>query len=359
LRSDYLASLLVEAGIDQSVADDARDLLKAICAFMPAVFISLAAEDHRSHQDALAKYLSEGLSLPRRPIAINAREVACWQEITQEASRLLPDALGEPPSDLSSSEDVLLALPKMEVPPRDHDAITALLTRYAEIVEQLAKADAVDVLRRIGDSGRRWTVLAEVTVPVGERFAVTLSEDRPLKLEHKKRSWQRLALGDASSAHLEVRVNDTNVLLDGSLPCRDLLGEQVGPGLLEAVRLTDEAGSLYSSEPERPRYAEVEIQLRLTRDVRLIPLVVALLAVAATAITLLLPASTNLVPGLTVVAVPITVAAALLAVREQTALASRLQTMPRAVVVITTILLWAAVLLRLLWRGAALPPWHH
>ena len=358
LHANYLSDTFDRAGLSRAMGPEMHDLLKAICTFAPTLFMHFLAAAENDRDCAVATYLSDGLSSPKHPFTVDAEEIATWDAMTQEVRGPLLDALREPQSDVSSAENVLLALPSMDDPPKDKEAVFALLHVYNDMVQELDDMKATTALHALANSGRRWIVVAELNVPVGQRFAVALSEDRPLELQRKRRSRQRFALGDADRAHLEVRVSDSNVHLNGEPTCRDPLGQSIGPGLLEAIRFTSEATSLYSSVRDRPRFADVEIELRLTHDLRLIPLLVAALAAAATIITLLLPVSVDLLPALTVVAVPITVAAALLAVREQTALASRLQAWPRTVVVATTTLLWAAVLVRLLWAGAALPPWH-
>lgn len=340
-----------------SSAYDLSDLLQAICSFTPTLLEHFVAQDD-DYKQGLAAYLSDGLSLPEQPVSISADDVKQWLAMTHDVQRSLTAALREPHDRVSSSENVLLALPNMDCPPRHVEAISELVADYRRIVDLLVKRHALTALRELAECGRRWTAIVEATVPIGQRFAVRLCEDRPLKLD-KRQSWQRFALGDAESSYLQVRVSDANVLLGGRLACRDPLGNVIGPGLLDEVRLTSEAGSIYSAAAERPRFVDVEIKLRLTRDLRVMPSIVSMLAVAATGIALALPSTGGLIPALAVVAVPITVAAALLAVREQTALASRLQAAPRAWVVVLTVLLWSVVLMRLLWNGAALPPWHH
>ncbi len=359
LRANYLIDTFCRAGLNRTQAASMRDLLKAVCTFSPTLFFHFLAAAGGDRDRAIAAYLSDGLSSVDLALTVGEKQVAEWDAMTDGVRGPLIDSLQEPPSDVSSSENVLLALPDMDDPPCNTEEIATLLHRYSCMVRRLHAMEAADALRALADSGRRWIIIAELDVPIGRRFAVALSEDRPLELQRNGRSRQRFALGDADRAHLEVRVSDANVHLGGKPICRDPTGDPVGPGHLEAIRSTNEATSLYSSVRERPRFAEVEIQLRLTRDLRAIPLFVAALGAVATIVTLLLPTGPDLIPALTVIAVPITVAAALLAVREQTALASRLQAWPRSVVVATTTLLWVAVLVRLLWMGATLPPWHH
>jgi hypothetical protein len=352
LQARYLLDVFADAGLLEAPDPKTADLLVAICMFTPARFDAILTV--AGDQDlALARYLSDGLAF-----AITPEEVGRWRQRTSPLRQPLLDALQEPASAVSSAEEVLLALPVMVDPPQDADEIATLLDRYCMVVEGLSRRKATDALLALADSGRRWIAIAELTVPVGERFAVYVSEDRRLELRGKQ-SRQRFALGDASSAHLEVRVADANVHIGrgGALECHDPLGETVEFDLLEDARFTSETSSLYSSVEGRPRFLDVYISLRLTGSLRAMPWLMGVLAAAAVVIGLLLPAGRELITSLAVLVVPITVAAALLAIREQTALASRLQTWPRRAVVVTTMVLWSAVLLRLLWGGAELPPW--
>lgn len=353
LQTGYLQDRLADAGLEDVNDVRTTDLLEGICTFTPAVFQFVRAEADGDQDRALVAYLNDGLGLD----GIKPADVRRWRQRTGPARRALIEALQEPASAASSAEEVLLALPHMLRPPKDAGEVDELVESYCGIVQALVRGKATEALYALADSGRRWVVIVETTVRIGERFTVKLSEDRPLALRARRLSRQRFALGDADRAHLEIRMTDSNVMLGREPARRDPQGEEVAIGVLEGVRFTNETASYYSSIADRPRFLDLDIDLKLTSDLRLMPMLVSVLGLAATVICLLLPAGQDLVTGIAVMAVPITVAAALLAVREQTALASRLQQGPRACVVIVTALLWASVLLRLLWSGVALPPW--
>ncbi len=348
LQAGYLLDLLAGSGVEAALDPTTPDLLTAICTFTPGLFRSLRTDvPSEDLSMALARYLMDGLPTAGSGFAISPADVIGWRQQAMRARGLLASALDEPGSEVSSSEEVLLALPHMLEPPTDPYEISMLVDRYCELVEELGALETTDPLRALADSGRRWVVIAEITAPVGRRFAVRLSEDRRLETIPAQ---QRFALGDASSAHLEVRIADSNVRLGraGRLECRDLLGNEIGLGFFEDARFTPETSSLYSSEAGRPRFVDVYVALQLAGSLRLAPIVVSALAAAAAVISLLLPDGPNLVTSLEVIVLPITVAAALLTVREQTALAARLQKRPQAAVLAATAILWCAVLGRLL-----------
>jgi hypothetical protein len=380
LQTRCLLAMFADAGYDVPSDRQLVDLLEAICTFTPAWFErfldQVKARPRHPPNDtlelAVARYLTDGLTVSKHKPNIEREQVREWRDQTAGVRELLRGASeqphelgrsagrGQPDMRINSAVEVLLALPKMHERPTSTDEISTLLSAYCAMVQALGAGSDRRPLRELTDWGWQWAMIAELTVPVGERFAITISEDRPIRL-HKRRSHQRFRLTDATSAHLEVRVIDPNVQL-GIPQLRDSLDREresdIGFGELDDVRRTKETISLYSSIVERPRFIDVDIELLLTRDLRLASLLVGALTLASIATALLLPAGSNLVVGVAVVAVPTTVAAALLTVREQTALAGRLQTRPRALIAILLVLLWGAVLVRLLWAGAALAPWH-
>jgi hypothetical protein len=404
LHARYLLDAFARVGLGALLAPDIFELLRGVCTFTPAFFQSFLPDaparfpsfppflrDAQGDRDrALASYLTQGLPAFGTEHPVTQDDVGQWREQTDRTREHLVEALGEQADDMSSSEQPLLALPEMIKPPTDRTGISSLLTRYHDIVEALVDSEATEELRDLADSGRRWILIAELVVPIGTRFSVTLGEDRPLDLRRRQprstfagqpstppnqpraptarqrsalttrqrltlRSRQRFALKDALRAHLEVRTADPNIQLSKPV-CRDPLGTRIGFGPIEELRWTDETISLYSSVKTRPRFLDVDIYLRPERDLRALPMLVATLGLAALIVALILPANPNLFVGLAILAVPITVAAGLLAVREQSALATSLQASRRAVVVAVTILLWAAVIVRLLSDDVELPP---
>ena len=231
-----------------------------------------------------------------------------------------------------------------------------VLDSYHAGLAALADANADAFLTVLAEYGRRWQVFVEVDVPIGQRFRIRTADDRPLNLISRGTSRQRFALGDASSGHLEVRVRDHSVRLH-SMSLRDLCGDEIGPGLIEAHRLTSEAGSIYSSLVDRPPLVDVDVRFGLRPHVIAVPVSFVVVACAACLTATLLPTDDALPTKLGVLAVPITITAALLVVPEQSALATRMQRWPRRLVLIFTMLLWAAVVVRLLLLGIDMPPW--
>lgn len=152
--------------------------------------------------------------------------------------------------------------------------------------------------------------------------------------------FQTIALGDARSVHLEARVEDPIVEFRPDPPrVWDLAGHD-GSGWLEGVRVSREAVAVYSSAPERPRYLKIAVRLGVVRYVIATGLILILVNLVGILFALSL-GSDDLASALAVVVVPTTVAATFALVREQTALANRLQGALRLALAISAIALWA------------------
>ncbi len=359
LQATYLNGLLETAGLAGAFGDHTFDLLTAICAFTPARFEQRVRDADEWH-GGLAEHLNDGLSFGSGAATVTASDVREWCREGEDARVHLLGRLKEPRDLSSSAEQVMLALPGMSEPPRTRDEIDEVVNRYHQAVVQLAAlgGPAEDLLRLLAEYGRRWQVFVEAEIPVGERFKLRLADDRPLNPELGRTSRQRFALNDALSGHLEARVVDHSVVFD-DWSVRDLLDREIDYGQLEAKRLTDEAGSLYSSIPERPALVHVDVRLKLRREIATIPWLFGIVTLLATVAAALLPAGPHddLFAGLAVLALPVTLTAALLILREQTALAARLQTWPRYALGVLTALLWIVVIARLLLEGVTFPPW--
>ena len=135
-------------------------------------------------------------------------------------------------------------------------------------------------------------------------------------------------------------------------------GRELAVAELESTRFTSEAAAAYSSDAARPGLVELRVPLELRREAADPAKLVAGLAVLATLTALLLPGGERMPGGLGVLVLPVTLAAAVLLVRERTPLATRLQSRgPRDLLIVATAALWLVVLARLLAMGVALPPW--
>lgn len=233
-------------------------LWEAICAFSPSFFVSNFFDPAEGDLDAaVAAYLSSGLGLQ-----VDVDRVLGWRNRTEQARQALSRRLNEPPDDLSSAEQVLLALPGMSPLPRGLDEIDGIVDSYAHLIETADERGEHTLVAALAEYGRRYELIVEVEVPLMEPCRVRVDEDLPLELE--RRRWQcwithQFPLRDARSAHLEVRLDDANIEFpelrdrgrDLGIEVEDLHGNNA-TGWLEAVRVTREAVAVYSSEPERP-----------------------------------------------------------------------------------------------------------
>jgi hypothetical protein len=348
IQAEYLARLAASSPIRsrQALTQGIPDsLLEAICVFTPAVFESFAAE-HDDVREALRLYLGDGLGYP-----VSSTQVANWYAAAQEAAAYLVVALDEPAETHSSSELVLLALPLMDPRPPTPAEAERVIYRYRDAVRAAAIAGDSSFLSVLAEYGRRWEVIVEAELPLDEPVTMRLVESRPLGLNSGGRGWTRqiVALGDAHSGHIEARVLDTTVMID-EYTVTNLHGELVAIPPLESARHTDEALSLYSSDPDRPYYVEVGLRFRAVPYVRYTILLIASITWLAV-IAALLVDDNQLVGALALLTVPTTFAATLVGIREQTPLAAKLQSTARLNLGAAIAVLWAVALARLLSAG--------
>jgi hypothetical protein len=323
-------------------------LLYAISWFTPATWQEFRADAY-DDIDALTRYLADGLGL-----AVWRAHVALWVRRSDECAQTLQAALREPPSDVSGSENVLLALPGVDPLPQTVEEVDTIVDGYVRGVEAARSAGDDDFLSVLAEYGRRWEVIVEAQLATERPTMMRIGEDRPLGLDAGGRVVAHVALGDAASMHFEARVGDPHVAVVGPLLVTDLHGDPVGVPLLESARVTDEAVSLYSSVPDRPYYIRVQLTLRPSAYLRVMANAVLWMTVSAVVATLLLDA-TELVGRLSLVLLPSTFAVAFVLTREETPLAARLQTRYRRRIAVAVAVLWLVALTRIVAVGSVLP----
>lgn len=354
LQTIYLASLAEQSGAADRLTPlvDER-LWEAICAFSPSFFVTNAFSRAKAEMaPALADYLSSGLDF-----SVSERQVRKWRSVTTVVGRSLAAALGEPPDSFSSSEEALLALPNMSPLPTSAAEIDKVIEQFAAAIGTAERYQEDALITALAEYGRRYELIVEVEVPLLEPCRLRVEEDLPLELQRSGMQYwarQTVALGDARSAHIEARLDDPNVELpelrdevrDRGVQVKDLGGDDA-TGWLEAIRVTREAMAVYSSEPNRPRYVEIAFRLRLARHVMAATAVLIALNFVAMGFVWAIGSSEELASRLAVLVVPTTIGATFVLVREQTALANRLQAIPRAVLAASVVALWLAVCLQL------------
>jgi hypothetical protein len=363
LEAEYLGRVASTSGAGPTVRAGVPDhLLEAICIFTPDIFDHLARPD-ASHQDNLLRYLQSGFG---KRLQVSSDDIARWAEASAAAGAVLCNRLGLAPNLKSSSEEVLLALPRLDPLPGTIEDVNELVNRYADAVHAADVASDDEFLVLLGQYGRGFELVVEVEVPILEPFTIKVADDRPLRLPDEKwyqpwrwsrsrnRSYQSLRLRDARSVHIEARVSDPSVKI-GSFDLRDQKGQEIGIGPLESARLTDEKVSLYAFAEERPEHAELEIELASVPYVRVPAIVLAPLLIVAAVLAACAPPDDVLVERLALLVVPTTLAATFMLVREQSALAARLQDHLRLALGFLTLLLWVVALFRLATFDAVSP----
>jgi hypothetical protein len=340
IQAEYLARLRDAEGGEGELGEGLSNaLLEAISLFTPDVYREFDPDGEWAPENAAA-YLSAAFGF-----SISADEVEPLCELQSRAGSQLAAALQEPEDPFSSSERVLLAMPRMDPLPKSLMEVSKLVQAYVAAVDRAAQRSHSGLLIALAEYGRRWEVLIETVLPLGEPTTITLIEERPLNLQ-RRTTRQLVSLGDARSAHAQFRITDPAVEL-GKFSVTDVFGDQIGVPYIEAVRETPEALALYSADPERPYYVEVELGLRPTLQVRVVSWSLATLVLVATIVAGTFDGR-GLNSVLSLVAVPTTFAVALLLVREETSLAARLQRVARLGLLATVAVLWLVVFGRLL-----------
>lgn len=335
IQAEYLAALRDQADGDLGTKLPDR-LLEAICVFTPAVYAEFD-NDGAHHPADLAAYLTSGLGF-----AIGEAEVARWLEVGAPAARVLVAALDEPDDPFSSSEHVLLALPRLDPLPTSVEEVELLVRNYSDAIAAVS-SNVPALISALAEYGRRWEVLIETTLPVGEASTLMIAERRPLSIRRRKVALQ-FAAGDARSAHAAFYVEDPAVEID-TFEVADVHGRAVGIPYLEGVRTTPEALALYSADPDRPYYLDVALRLRHSGEVRVVQHALELLVVGAVGVALQADGE-GLIATLGLATVPTTFAVALALVRETSSLSSRLRQWARYRLLFEVGVLWVIAFVR-------------
>jgi hypothetical protein len=349
LQAEFLKLLAEtsEARDELAMRVDAQ-LYESICVFSPGFFQTWF---YKKSEDDVAKALSLYLS-GSLEWNVSVDDVRRWREKTTEISAILVKYLGEPPDPVSSSEELLLALSKNDPAPQSVKEIDVLVDGFHAGVVAADKASDDRYLTVLAEYGRRYEVVVEVEVPLLEASRIKIEEDLPLKVSRRGvGSWvgPTFPLGDARSAHLEARIDDANVEV-ADFEVKDLHGVDAKEGL-ESFRRTREAFTLYGSDPNRPYFVLVWLRLRVARPLMVGAVLLSMANILAIGAVPVIGFESDAGGRLAVLAIPTTVAATFALVREQTALASRLQRIPRLVLALTTLALWLEVVAGLIVVG--------
>lgn len=345
LQAQYLM-LLAETSYADGLASIDSQLYESICVFTPEFFQEtfLKACGSDNVDEALARYLSGGLGWN-----VLISDVRRWRERTVEAGHVLAKHLGEPYNQVSSSEEVLLAIPHNSTRPRSPEEIDSLVFGFCDGIEAADHASDNEFLVALAEYGRRYELVVEVEVPLLEPSRIKVEEDVPLELKLRRlRPWvgQAFPLGDSRSAHIEARVDDANVEV-AEFELHDPEGKDA-KAWLESIRHTREALAIYGNDPERPRFATLWLRLSVTRPLMIGAVMLSLANVIAIVAIPLIDFDGSVGDRLAVLVIPTTIAATFALVREQTALAARLQWIPRLILTLTTVALWLEVVVGLI-----------
>ena len=318
---------------------------------------------------ALVEYLNADLGLD-----IDADHVIGWLRRVEETRATLVEALGEGEDPDSATECILLAIPFMEFKPERIGDIDLLLDEFCESVMAMNPRTR----QVIAEYGRRWEVILETVVPVGQACTIKLSEQRPwvgtsssiLKTAARlvgtnrripmlyralRVMEQAVVVGDARTAHVEIRAADHSVVIDRprvrivDLPLiSNVTGGQIDFAIADEIRVTPDAIAVYTSDDDRPYFAQILVRARIRWVHRLLVLVLFGLTAAAGCVALGLPEGPDLVGSLALLTFPPTLAGAVVLGREATSLAERLLRPWRISLLGAIGGLWIVTLIRLL-----------
>ncbi|HEU5106792.1 MAG TPA: hypothetical protein VFU11_13255 [Solirubrobacterales bacterium] len=346
LQADYLQGLAASSPANLKPLD--HSIYDAISVFTPFTFRTQFLQQRsfgrwveKPFEEALQLYLSDGLGLP-----IQRSDVLRWRTKTQKVGALLAHHLDEPPEKLSSSEEVLLAIPLIEPPISSISSIDLIVDQYADQIEKANAAGDAPYLSVLAEYGRRYELICEVEVPLLEPFRIKVEEDRPLGLRGRGSTTHSIVIGGSRSIHIEARTADSNVILGKKMTLCDAQGRDIS-GLMELIRLTPESAALYSSESNRPYIANLSLRLAVAFQLTVAAFLLTVISIVAAIAALSLDENRFLVGGLGVLAVPTTVASAFVLAREDSPLATRLQRYLRTGLVVATLALWSVVVGRL------------
>ncbi len=346
LQANYLDLLAGTAEARRAIQRSiAGELYEAISFFTPGRYErGFLSDSGGDHGYALLGYLRSGLGGSVAPAEISYRDVMRWRLSSARAAAMLLDSFEEPSDPLSSSEEVLLAIPHVDPLPRCREDIDDLVEGYRRGVEAAYRSGDKRFLDALAEYGRRYELVVEVEIPVMEPSTIKIQEDLPLSLAGRFGAWAtyQVPLGDARSVHVEARVADAGAEI-GGFALRDLDGGDAS-GWIESARHTREALALYTSDPERPYHASLRLRLTSARHVIGTALALTVANIGALLVVLMIRDGNTSAEPLAVLAIPTTVAAAVALVREQTALVTRIQWRgPRALLAVSTLVLWIAV----------------
>jgi len=288
------------------------------------------------HIQALAAYLSNGLDLDIKPA-----HVTQWLKETDRARTALVAALGEGENPDSSSECILLAVPFMSFRPKSIKAIDVLIGQFRDAVDAMDQ----DALQVLAEYGRRWEAIVETTLPIGRSSTLKLTEKRPWIETPSPILEQVLPFGDTLSTHIEARSADPDVEIK-RLDVTDLEGNSLEVDGGDAKRVAADAAAFYASSDERPYVARVRVEARLRLWRYLLNLGLVIMTAFASVAAFVLPQDAYLVDSLTLLTLPLTLAAAFILTRVSP-LAERLLRRWRTGLMGAVSVLWVVALWRL------------
>jgi hypothetical protein len=306
LQAEYLDLLALTSRAATRLAHCIEaSVYEAIGAFTPGLYRdTFLRHVNGDHDEALVAYLANGLGF-----AVRREDVMRWRCSTTQAGEILNARLEEAADPFSCSEELLLAIPRMDPLPRSVADVDVVVTNFLAGVQAAELAGDAAFLGVLAEYGRRYEMIVETEVPLLEPCTIKIEEDLPLELRDRGRLTHTFPFGDARSTHLEIRSLDPSVEIVEYRVTRPT-GEDAS-GWLESIRHSRDALIIYSSEPDRPQYATLSLRLRTAPHLIVTVAILIVANVGAMAAAILMPGSSeSYVDRLAILVIPTTIAAA-------------------------------------------------
>jgi hypothetical protein len=310
-------------------------------------------------QERLRRFLDDGV----RHFDVSISQVRNWNRIIRQAEIDLESALDEPHDPYSAAGNLLRAIPyvaQLDDPETVGSFNTPNDVRLAlEGIATLVSSCSQQSRSLIAEYGRRWEVLVDLTVRLGEPVQVQLATKRLWSPDGDHDIVQRFSVGDAKSAHIEARIADHGVVFDERPVLTDMSGRLLGVPVVNSMRHTDDTASVYASDMKGQRYyVDLKMKLALRPSIERALAAVQLSLVLAVVATFVIPTTAELADNLALLVLPLTLVGAIVLTRESTAVAQRLQEDRRRNMVWLVSVLWVVAGIRIM--GAAFDstwPW--
>lgn len=304
---------------------------------------------HGRDDQALVTYLRDATGFEFAPSDARAM-LEKGRSLAMRAYELLGRTWNRPELDNTATGAAIL-VPYMVETTSSPENLTAILEAHHDHIERLLEIasqseEAVSWLWIFIEAGARWPVLVPHTAIVDKPFLIKLRELRSSGDSRARVFRHEADMSAARSYHLQVESPDPSLRVAEEPTAWTDEGEEVGaPETFESMKWTQELFAVYTSRVERPDRVWVEIKFGLQATAWLPYAFAAIFVVLALVAAVRVDVDSATAAVLTI---PPALVSGFLVTRD-TALVARFLFVPRLVLVLLNVGLWALVLGKLLW----------